>query len=129
MSVDVLDYPKTRCRMCRKMTTMATEYAEIHPEAKVCGHCAEVVANVFNRYHGGVWLTWPNPPSGNKPQRTVPMGMKWDVFVRDDFTCKHCGSRRHLEPDHIIPMCKGGETTLENLQTLCRRCNGKKGKK
>jgi 5-methylcytosine-specific restriction endonuclease McrA len=29
--------------------------------------------------------------------------------------------------DHIVPRCQGGEDTLENLQTLCTRCNGIKG--
>lgn len=32
-----------------------------------------------------------------------------------------------LECDHIIPVAMGGETTMDNLQTLCRTCNRKKG--
>lgn len=120
---------KTRCRMCRKMGTMATEYSYLHPKARVCSTCADIVANVFHKYHSGAWLTWPNEPLNQRPERTVPQNLKWEVFERDNFTCKHCGARRHLEPDHIIPMCKGGETNLENLQTLCRKCNGKKGTK
>ena len=55
--------------------------------------------------------------------------IRWEVFERDDFTCNECGSRRFLQADHIIPESKGGETTLENLQTLCKRCNVKKGNK
>jgi hypothetical protein len=34
-----------------------------------------------------------------------------------------------LSADHVIPESKGGPTTLENLQTLCMRCNLKKGVK
>ena len=33
-----------------------------------------------------------------------------------------------LHVDHIFPWSKGGETVLENLQTLCSRCNGGKSK-
>jgi 5-methylcytosine-specific restriction endonuclease McrA len=49
------------------------------------------------------------------------------VFERDDFRCLKCGSRRNLNADHIHPESKGGPTTLENLQTLCRGCNSRKG--
>jgi 5-methylcytosine-specific restriction endonuclease McrA len=32
-----------------------------------------------------------------------------------------------LEADHILPWAKGGLTTWENLQILCRTCNRAKG--
>jgi 5-methylcytosine-specific restriction endonuclease McrA len=59
----------------------------------------------------------------------IPSELRWQVWERDNFTCKLCGSRTYLHADHVIPESKGGETTLENLQTLCRRCNSKKGNK
>jgi len=33
----------------------------------------------------------------------------------------------NLECDHIIPLARGGSTTMVNLQTLCKECNRKKG--
>jgi 5-methylcytosine-specific restriction endonuclease McrA len=48
---------------------------------------------------------------------------------RDRFTCCACGASPALSPgvelhvDHIVPWSKGGETGLENLQTLCSVCN------
>lgn len=49
------------------------------------------------------------------------------VYERDSYQCVHCGVRKDLSLDHIHPESKGGATTVENLQTLCRSCNSKKG--
>lgn len=49
------------------------------------------------------------------------------------YYCNQCGKRSKkkamFEIDHIVPMAKGGKTTLENLQLLCRKCNRIKGDK
>ena len=49
------------------------------------------------------------------------------------FTCALCGkkfsNRIMLQVDHIKPMNKGGKTILDNLQILCRVCNGEKSDK
>lgn len=31
--------------------------------------------------------------------------------------------------DHIVPRSRGGSEGIENMQTMCTRCNGKKGDK
>ena len=62
----------------------------------------------------------------NKIDR-ISDAVRWEVWERDNFTCVHCGSRRDLSIDHIHPQSKGGKATLENCQTLCRKCNSKKG--
>lgn len=52
---------------------------------------------------------------------------------RDRLTCPACGASPakengvELHVDHFVPWSRGGETTLENLQTLCSRCNLGKG--
>lgn len=53
--------------------------------------------------------------------------MRFATFRRDGERCKRCGSRRNLEIDHIVPISKGGKSIYSNLQTLCHRCNVKKG--
>lgn len=49
------------------------------------------------------------------------------VYERDHCRCVTCGATDHLSLDHIIPWSLGGEDTMENLQTMCRSCNSRKG--
>ena len=48
-----------------------------------------------------------------------------------NYHCACCGvtdkSRIYFQVDHIIPMNNGGKSVAENLQILCRQCNGTKG--
>lgn len=50
-----------------------------------------------------------------------------------EYQCACCGttgcSRVLFQVDHIIPINKGGKSVPENLQILCRKCNGAKGDK
>ena len=50
-----------------------------------------------------------------------------------NYHCAKCGisdkSRIFFQVDHIIPMNAGGKSTLDNLQILCRQCNGQNGDK
>lgn len=47
------------------------------------------------------------------------------------YCCAGCGkknrSKVYFQVDHIIPMNAGGKSVAENLQILCRQCNGVKG--
>lgn len=57
------------------------------------------------------------------------------IKERDNYSCRKCGlsikEERNLllEIDHIIPLSRGGITSVENLQTLCWKCNRSKGAK
>ena len=52
---------------------------------------------------------------------------KCKIFDRDGNKCINCGSTVDLTIDHIIPKCAGGTNAIDNLQTLCLRCNSIKG--
>lgn len=38
-----------------------------------------------------------------------------------------CSEVHALDIDHAFPVSLGGKSTEDNLQVLCRDCNGKKG--
>lgn len=57
----------------------------------------------------------------------ISESLRWEIYERDNFTCRNCGTRRNLTIDHIYPEILGGKATLENCQTLCRSCNSRKG--
>ena len=61
-----------------------------------------------------------------KPQRN-PNFTRFNVFLRDRFTCQYCADKQDLTFDHLIPKSKGGETNWENVVTACSTCNVKKG--
>ncbi len=68
-------------------------------------------------------------PIRRKTGREPSLRLRWKVLNRDRFTCCNCGvspaktMNVELHIDHIIAWSKGGETVLENLQTLCSQCN------
>ena len=56
-----------------------------------------------------------------------PAFTRFNLFLRDRFSCVYCGSRRELTFDHVIPRAQGGRTMWENVATACAPCNLKKG--
>ena len=68
-------------------------------------------------------------PSCHHTKRDINLRLRFKVLQRDNFKCCSCGASPAKDPsvelhvDHVIPWAKGGETVLENLQTLCSKCN------
>lgn len=69
----------------------------------------------------------PRKKSATNPRNRISATLRWEVYKRDDFRCRSCGTQDRLSCDHIFPASKGGKTNLANLQTLCRPCNSRKG--
>ena len=83
------------------------------------------------------WLGWEKhigkrpefPPVRESGKQPIPAKLRWAVWKRDNFTCKHRGCRILLRVDHTLPESKGGKLVMGNQQTLCARCNSRKGSK
>jgi len=57
----------------------------------------------------------------------IPTRLRYEVLNRDGLKCKWCGRSAadgvKLHIDHVIPESFGGETSYDNLGTLCEKCN------
>ncbi len=75
-------------------------------------------------------------PSPSRIRREMRMAIapgshthqEWrSVMLRDGWKCLRCGNDKTLSKDHVVPISRGGTNSVENLQTLCVRCNSWKG--
>ena len=87
---------------------------------------------IFIRYLSDL-IKFKNSVEGQRALMTTKL--REEIKQRDNYTCQNCGLSIYdeknllLEIDHIIPLSKGGITSHDNLQTLCWKCNRKKGTK
>lgn len=70
------------------------------------------------------------PPPDQSSRKTtrphIPLALRYKVMKRDQGKCQWCSRQApdvEIHLDHIVPVSKGGETTLENLQLLCAEDN------
>lgn len=64
------------------------------------------------------------------PLSRRPAFTRFNVFLRDRFSCQYCGdfgSAENLTFDHVVPRSKGGQTTWMNVVAACTGCNLRKG--
>jgi hypothetical protein len=70
-----------------------------------------------------------NDVRSHKTSRDPSLRLRYKILKRDNFSCVVCGaspaknSKVELHLDHIVAWNRGGETTEENLTTLCSKCN------
>ena len=64
------------------------------------------------------------------PMSRRPAFTRFNVFLRDRFSCQYCGGDFPTEVltfDHVVPRARGGRTIWENVVTACEPCNLRKG--
>ena len=74
-------------------------------------------------------ITESESQSDHRTNRNINLSLRYTILKRDNFKCVKCGASPASNPgtqlhiDHKTPWSKGGETEVENLQTLCSDCN------
>lgn len=126
-----------QCTHCKKKSHAAAG----SPKSVQAINARKALDDLVERYNGmagqsgrivaGVFLAAPPAPLPYEQTKRMPIteAVRSEVWRRDGGGCVQCGSNQNLQFDHMIPVAKGGATTVANLQLLCQPCNGAKGKK
>jgi 5-methylcytosine-specific restriction endonuclease McrA len=86
---------------------------------------AEVI-DLWNGDRGTRWVRWSRRSNVNKqwPQRMLAQVQAARQEILEPFGWDHLWRRSTFwDADHILPVAEGGESCLENLQTLCLTCH------
>jgi hypothetical protein len=89
-----------------------------------------LVADLEKKKLGAIPLPSQRPSRRSENPRHIPAHVKREVWKRDQGRCtfvgdqgKRCDARHGLEFDHVFPVARGGESTVENVRLLCRAHN------
>jgi 5-methylcytosine-specific restriction endonuclease McrA len=115
----------------RAQTLLGYELRSDDPKEVIRRSLRVLVGQLEKRTARRARLVTPRPatrPSTNP--RHIPNAIMSVVWKRDAGVCTfvgenghRCRSRRHLEFDHIVPVARGGESTVSNLRLRCRAHN------
>jgi len=112
------------------------ECAELLGHVLPSGNAGEVIA--FALHHLVTHLRKRKYAATSRPSRArsssnprhMPAHVRRAVRERDGGCCtfvsddgRRCGSRTRLEWDHIVPVARGGESTVDNIRLRCRAHN------
>ena len=116
----------------KQVNYVKTSYKVTVDDARVAVSWAWIEARVAALVAIGYECTRREYHSKNQRKLMTP-SLRKQIMERDGYRCQMCGKfmpdQVGLHIDHIVPVAKGGKTVPSNLQVLCSRCNGSKGKK
>lgn len=83
------------------------------------GHVSEYVARARRR---NAHIRAIGMLAGNHTEQ------EWqNLLAKHNGQCVACGTTERISRDHIVPLSKGGNDLIENIQPLCMPCNRRKG--
>jgi 5-methylcytosine-specific restriction endonuclease McrA len=111
--------------LLRRAQELLGPAANGHDVAHVLAHALE---ELVRRLEHEKFATTDSPRArrSHADGRYIPAELKRQVAERDRCQCafvsatgRRCSERSDLQVDHIVPIARGGRTTLENLRLLC----------
>jgi HNH endonuclease len=79
-----------------------------------------------DRKRGLVKKARTSAPAPSANPRHIPAAVRREVFTRDEGQCRWplasggvCGSTARVQLDHIVPIARGGTSTVSNLRVVC----------
>jgi hypothetical protein len=91
---------------------------------------AVLITQLEKRMYGATDRPSPQPKRASRNPRHIPAHVRRAVRRRDVDQCTHvddkgrrCGEHRFLQFDHIVPVARGGESTVSNLRLRCAAHN------
>jgi 5-methylcytosine-specific restriction endonuclease McrA len=117
-----------KCKRCMKPFT---RYGRVEKRAKYCSFECRIEGlriHASDRERGRVGGRMREARlRATRALLTQHTEQEWrDLLALFNGQCAKCGASSRIERDHIIPLCKGGDDTIDNIQPLCCTCNRKK---
>jgi HNH endonuclease len=120
-------------RFLAKLAAARDALSHSHPGADteaVLEAALDLLLAANDKKRGLVKKARPSPARPSASPRHIPAEVKRAVWVRDGKCCRWplasggvCGSTTRLELDHIVPLARGGASTVANLRVLCATHN------
>ena len=126
---------KLKCSICHKRSDQMIEYSIDDDNLTCCWlvnrSCAHEGFRFMLEAHPDDPFIFARvieykPSHHENERRYVGLSLRYQIMKRDGFKCVLCGATSEdskLEIDHIQPVIEGGNSDIENLQTLCFECN------
>lgn len=130
VSYDAISREQLHCQYCKKRVVELIEIRIPDDHLYVCGnfHCILTVISEYEiRFLDMIPMRWVRYIDTQRERAKITNSVRWKIIKRDNFRCVACGSNDNLVIDHKTPICQGGTSDIDNLQTLCFRCNSGKG--
>ncbi len=121
------------CRHCQKKQYAQAGSQEALAAGRLQSELEALLENFARRYSQdisiGIAFCAPQSPLPfeQTTREAIPEAVRSEIWRRDGGRCAQCGSQQNIEFDHIIPVSRGGATSVRNLQLLCKQCNRQKG--
>ncbi|MFL5273989.1 MAG: HNH endonuclease [Anaeromyxobacteraceae bacterium] len=116
-------------RFLAKLAAARDALSHSHPSANIEAILEaglDLLLAARDRKRGLVKKPRTAPPAPSARPRHVPASVRREVFTRDEGKCQWpltsggaCGSTTRLELDHIVPIARGGTSTVGNLRIVC----------